>query len=739
MKKKDVDKMHQKITRLVVNNHLREALKYLSEIIQESHSGELKIQLENHIQTYRSLLNYTFEGIKDPQQQAVYSRLKAGILNLSDQARESLLNETPGLITYQLKKKILHNIQTDNEAAAEVEALNIQLELASMMRHSALQGTGDSTEYHKAFQKLFNRIWLTEKYHDAEIALVNHLREASAIPWHEKCLIVSAITLSLLRCFDDKKFELLMDFYEINDEQIHQRALVGLVLNFHLYDQRLQFYPQLFTRFSLYDKQEQLQQEIEAVVFQLIRSKDTERVTQKLQDEILPEMMKMAPRISEKLDLDEMLSDEFLEEKNPDWESMFTDSPEMMDKLTEFSNLQMEGADVYMSAFSRLKHFPFFNELSNWLLPFYPEQTDLKKMSLPDTETTDLSPLLESLGKSPFLCNSDKYSFALNLQVLPVIQRKMLTDFLRAELDNLNELQAEDEMLNLSQRSRFILNQYVQDVYRFFKLHPWKNEFNDIFNHPLKIYQSQFFKTLVTDHTTFRRIGEFYFEKNYFQEALDIYLYLKQEGEIDNQVFEKIAYCHQLLGNYSEALNFYKQAELFDTNRAWNLKKIGWCHRQLNQAGEAIKYYQEAEKLEPENRYIQILIGHCHLDLKQYNQALNYYYQVELNEASNIRILRPIAWCLLLSKKFEKAKSYYHRLLEHKANKHDLINLGHVEWCLGNPKTAAEYYLKSLLQNNNNPQAFLNSFDADQPMLLENGIDPSEIPLMRDHVIYQLG
>ena len=35
--------------------------------------------------------------------------------------------------------------------------------------------------------------------------------------------------------------------------------------------------------------------------------------------------------------------------------------------------MQIEGSDVFMSAFSKLKNFPFFNEFSNWFSPFYKE------------------------------------------------------------------------------------------------------------------------------------------------------------------------------------------------------------------------------------------------------------------------------------------------------------------------------------------------------------------------------
>jgi len=49
---------------------------------------------------------------------------------------------------------------------------------------------------------------------------------------------------------------------------------------------------------------------------------------------------------------------------------MFSDSDEIMKTMEELTNLQMEGADVYMSAFANLKHFDFFRNFQNWFVPF---------------------------------------------------------------------------------------------------------------------------------------------------------------------------------------------------------------------------------------------------------------------------------------------------------------------------------------------------------------------------------
>ena len=48
--------------------------------------------------------------------------------------------------------------------------------------------------------------------------------------WPEKCLIVSALTLSLLDYFDQDKLILLTEFIETHETQVYQRALIGFVV-----------------------------------------------------------------------------------------------------------------------------------------------------------------------------------------------------------------------------------------------------------------------------------------------------------------------------------------------------------------------------------------------------------------------------------------------------------------------------------------------------------------------------
>ncbi len=742
MDKKILERNYQKIKKSVFDKKLKDALEILKELVIKSRKGEFIFQYESLDDTYENLLRYTIEGIEDPEREKIYSHLMVSILELSDVALQYAFMNESDLYIYRLKRKIENEYkQIKEEAIDNIDSLAFNEELTDILKSSLDTIKNEKEEYYKHQEtliRIFNLIWLTDKFKDADVKLVRSTWKAKNFPWHERSIIISALTISVIRCFDVKKIELLIDYSRNKNDQIRQRALTGLFLTLYIYDDRLAFYPSALKMIESLRQNTDIEKNIELIAIQLIKSKETEKITKKLQEEIIPEMVKFQPILKDKLDLDNILSSDFTEDKNPDWERVFEDAPDLLDKLQEISKLQMEGADVFMSAFAQLKHFEFFNEMINWFRPFHTDNYVVNEALEKEKENFNASVFLDGLANSFFMCNSDKYSFSLNMQYMPELQKSMMMEMFNVEMEGIKELQKEDELLNKSTNIKSIFSQYIHDLYRFYKLYPLKNEFLDIFNLKFDFYNCEFFRILVKDDNILRNIAEFFFEQDYFEQALEIYLILNNKGDNSLEIFEKAGYCYQKLKNYEEALNFYKKAELYEANRAWNLKKLALCYRYLENYEESLKYYLEAEKLEPDNLYIQTYIGHSYLDLKEYKKALDYYFKVEFLADENKKVLRPIAWCSFVLGEFETAKRYYENLIETEANKYDFINLGHVEWCLGNRKAALKNYKLSVNRQDNNLKSFLASFKEDKYFLLKYGIDPKEIPLMLDYLKYLL-
>ena len=588
--------------------------------------------------------------------------------------------------------------------------------------------------HHEKIQRLFYHIWFHDKLTQDEGKGLRTFIYSPVIPLPYKSLIVTSVMLSLQRYFDIEKFNILFDTYELQEQEIGQRALVGLLINLDQYDLRMPFYPELTGRVNLLNEKTDFKQNLERIILQFIRSKETEQLQQRIRDELLPEMIKISPNLKNKINLDSLMEEGSTEDKNPDWQEIFKDSPGLLNKMEEFSELQMEGADVFMGSFSMLKSFPFYLELSNWFIPFFPENPDIEAM-YHGSNAFDTK-LMEAIAKAPILCNSDKYSFCISIYNLPKENREFLMEGLQAEMDQLKEIQKDDLMLDSAKEAEFISNQYIQDLYRFYKLIPARHDHEDIFKRKFDFHNKFALKEIIhEDSKLLRNIAEFYFSRNYYEQALDIFTHLLEQ-EKSGELYQKIAFCYQKSGNFDKALDNYLKADLFDINKYWNFKKIALCYRNLKQPSKALEYYRQAEKIEPDNLNNQLNIGHCLLELSEFDEALKVYFKVEYLAPGNKKVWRPIAWCSFLTGKTEQAEKYLLMLLDDEPNKHDYMNMGHVQWSTGNRKEALNYYQKSIKQEGFSADEFLDVFEEDLPHLLKHGVEEEDVPFMLDQLRY---
>ncbi|GAB4322269.1 MAG: tetratricopeptide repeat protein [Bacteroidales bacterium] len=742
MDKKTLERTHRRTEQLVFEGQLKEALDGLRKLVAVAARGEYFDRFTNISSTYEALLRFVVKGVADPERPAILRKLSADILELADLAYQTACVMESDQYIYKLKKRIEYESSpVRDETIKQIESLVMNEALAEVLEASLKTGQdrlGTYRQHHELMQRIFDLIWLTDRFQDSDADIIRSLWNIERFPWYEKAVLVSALTLSNIRCFDLRKTRLLIDMALDPVAELRQRALVGIYFVLTLYSRRLTFYPSVFDDLARLREIPDLDHHFELITTQLVRSRDTEKLTRKLHDEIIPEMVRYQPVIKDKLDLDNILDEQFFEDKNPDWEEVFEDAPDLLDKLQEISKLQMDGADVFMGTFAQLKHFDFFREMINWFIPFYPENAYIRHQLEQQEQPFKTDELMEGLSHSFFMCNSDKYSFCLNIPMMPDMQKKMLIEMFRAEVESLKELQKESELLNKPEHIKSIYTRYIHDLYRFFKLHPMKNEFFDVFSLEFAIHRNVIGTRMIQDKKVLRNIGEFFFEQNHFELAAGMFHYLEQEGVADQELFEKTGYALQKLRRYEEAISSYKKAELFEYNRAWNLKKLAFCYRQTGDFETSLKYYLEAERLEPDNLYVLTYIGHNYLDLKQYDKALEYYFKVEVLAEENLKILRPVAWCAFVLGKLDTAKRYISRVIEAEPGKYDYMTLGHIEWCMGNREAAIDNYKLSISRSDNNFKSFLTAFESDRPYLEKNGIPSDEIPLLLDWLRYQL-
>ena len=660
--------------------------------------------LDEQKEIYKFLLDFFAQDKPDPSREDIHREIARKLLAVNDHIKKISLKDTQPYIFY-----------FSEFLAPELETyLNQQLDEDTLDQY-------------------FLRIWFSDTLSKVEEEKLYKLLSSDA-PLHLRSTLVTALNFSLWLAFDEAKFRILISLVENQEMQIWERALVGLLIGIYFYDNRMSFYPSLIKRFEALKELDNIDDKIKAVIFQFIKSKETSELTRKIEDEILPELQKMAPDIEEKLDIDKILSENMFEDENPDWEKLFDTSDEVFGKMAELSMLQMDGSDILHSTFSKLKDFQFFEQISNWFKPFYSGNTEvinyLEGLGLSDE---DIRTLDEALEDTPYMCNSDKYSFCFQFSMIPVFQRSSIIKLFKAEADMSKEVKDDETLTDSLGYSRVIITQYIQDLYRFFKVYPFSDGLDDIFEHKLDFYNTKTLYRVVESKSLDRETAELYFSKKFYSEAIDVFEKISKEFN-EAQIYEKIGFAYQKMKDYKSALDYYKKAELFDAEKKWLVRKLAFCYMKTGQYGNALEYYLRLYNDNPDDLKVNINIGNCYLRLEDYEEALKYYRKVEYYNPNNIKVLRPMAWAMMNLHKEQEALKLYLKLIEIEKKNYDLVTLGHLYWLNDRKADALELY-KEAYALYGAAEDFVKDFMVDKVIMNSYGISDFDLNLMLDAII----
>lgn len=717
----EINKTYNRIIGSLDSKELKEAFVSLHSMISglqafEFHEKQLELQ-----DTYTYMLKYRLEGFKDPMHEQIYKSLLASAYELADKVKHQGLKDISPLAFYS-KRRTSQKIPQKN-----FSELHAELSVPLLAKE-------DKIQYETALSALFQQIWISDLLTTDKAQGIREILLDDSLPFVVGCQIVSALWLGLQVAFDKEKLVLLFDALALHEQEIRIRALVCILLTLYIYRKRTWLYPQVMNRLdAVAESTPAFTKEIQTIILRFILSRETEKITRKLQEEIIPEMMKLGPQINKKINLKDFTLEQVGDEMNPEWQEMLSKGS-LGKKMEELSELQQEGADLMHSTFVHLKSFPFFRDTANWFLPFTTEHSSFETGFM---ENGTGKEAFEMFTSTPFMCDSDKYSLFFTILNLPPDQRNMMLGQFSGQVAEMME-QNKQDLIEKRGNAEFIVSRYIQGLYRFYKLYPGHMEFDDIFTYTLDFHMLPVLKSFITDEESLTIIAEYYLQKKYFQDALPVYESLAKADPQNDLLFQKIGYCRQMQGNIREALSAYLYADLLHPESKWVVRRIAGCYRTLKQPEEALKYYRRYEALTPDDLSIQLNIGHCLLELKEYSEALKYYFKVDYLDSKGNKAWRPIAWISFLTGKYDQARNYYKKIMDNQPTMQDYLNAGHTEWALQNLKEALNYYKKSVISESGDYYKFREQFDQDIPDLLIAGIEEEEIPLMLDQLKYLL-
>ena len=555
-------------------------------------------------------------------------------------------------------------------------------------------------EQKKYRQQMFIYVLTELRLSDGDIQELEELLLTPTIDNIDQRMIISALTINGLILFDPLKLQLLVNVYcKSDDIPVRQYALVGWALTlprkpFHADDSLVQMIKQLL------DNDATVREELAQLQIQLAYCQSAAEDSRKFQETIMPDIMKASNmRFTDKgveMEEDDPM-DDILGRSNTEKQM-----EEIEARMRSYIDKRSQGMDLFFQGFKHMKRYPFFNDISNWLVPFYHEHPDIANAMRQMGGNGMLNLMLDAP-----MCDNDKYSFVFAfLSIMNKIPKEIIEQLQHAPApDNAYRDWMSDPAI--------IRRNYVQSLYRFFELFPYSKSFVNPFEEysPISISYpraSLFIANSILMHTHFDdniidllkyftrmeydddvqsileefdidredsfdlcyvralRLAPFIYEaedRDDFKHNIEYCLKVKPDSVQVKKLYAKWLFACE---NYQEAKTMFGQLmEARDGNRNF-MFSYALCCRKLGEYDEAKKMLFRLEYEHPDDREASIMLASMLLLDGKTEDAFKRVEQMSakgLDDDARKELFVVRSLCLLaLNRRDEAARCYAHSI-----------------------------------------------------------------------------
>ena len=373
--------------------------------------------------------------------------------------------------------------------------------------------------------------------------------------------------------------------------------------------------------------------------------------------------------------------------------------------------------------------FPFFNDIANWFAPFSEDSS-----IVPDDE--DGIQMARLVKKIPNVCDSDKYSIMLlySGNFIPQSQKDSILN--QVKMNNLNMAGVSNDDSETAVSRKSLTTNFVQNLYRFFKLYRRKSEFNSPFDKPFDIAGCKHLALLGnTTDTEINLIAEFYFKHKYYDEALKLFLYLDHTEGVNAQRLQKIGFCYQRHAEIEKALNYYQKAELMESGSLWTIKKIVQCLQLLNRHREALEYIEDLCITNPDDTQILLQKAGSLIALQKFDKAIPVLTKANYLNKDSIASLRLLAFCQYRIGKFDAAINSFKKIVSDAPQANDYVIMGNISMAQGDFREAINCYELASERHEKALDGVIEDVKKSQEELKSLGVDTSILPMLLDCLV----
>ena len=668
------------------SRQLGKALQAIHQYMADNPAAYGNMSIHSIEDDYHRMLEYMELGYPDPDRNKIYQRLLQNMWNFTANAHISWLCREVQLYREAQQRSLRHMFTHERiESTLKdfvTETAMLSLEPEEQRKHKE---TGIYARHHDFMRSLFDRIFVSSQWEQSQYDFYCGLLLSPAVDVIDVQLIISAITMSCLTQFDVQKFRLLVYLHEhATNVEVRERAFVGWAFSLNRLD--FNVYPEL--RKEISDHCQNHVQELIELQRHVICCINADRDNETIQREIMPNLLRNNNFRITLNGIEEIEDDPMDDILHP--ESADEKAEQLEQDVLRMFNMQKQGSDIYFGGFKQMKRYPFFYTLSNWFTPFYMQHPELPSM----TNNVKLGNLLQQMVDKGAFCNSDRYSFLLGISsvinhIPPQLQEAMSSD------DGFSSI---TQGMNTNSPTFVRLN-YLQDLYRFFRLHPQHKE----------IVYDPFMRNLTTDnffilsHQTFKDFGN----------------------------SELMLFRAKLLIETGDTTKALDELEEIEQREPENIKCLAMIARiYLNQDSQkAVNYYKRILEIKPDNERFQFLHALSLTQAGEYENASSELYRLSYENPDNIKYRSTLAWALLCMGRDQQAGHEYDVIIKSgKISQADRINAGYCYWFNEDIKQAVALF-REFLKSEKDGRIEL-EFKKDEKLLSQHGINEQDRALM---------
>jgi tetratricopeptide (TPR) repeat protein len=279
----------------------------------------------------------------------------------------------------------------------------------------------------------------------------------------------------------------------------------------------------------------------------------------------------------------------------------------------------------------------------------------------------------------------------------------------------------------------YIRRIYLQDLFRFFRLNPVRNEFCNIFGE--YSYKCLFINDALlegTDHQAYyKEITTFLIKRNRKKDAEKLISSVYDEEYKDYDYHMLMAY----LGNDPKL--HYELALRINPNSERALQGLGRLLFQDEYYDQALNVYNQLVEINPDKKSYQLNKSVCLTNVQRYDEAEQILFKLNYEDPDNLNVARVLAWTLTCNGKYEQAGRLYDQLMDEVVitATGDWINYGYYLWFSGKITEAADCFRRYIVDNFTLDKRWGESYHItrrERGLCEAKGITAEEIQMMTD-------